>query len=212
MDVRFSKTIITNNKLKVSKCPKLIPHLYEHKNYCIHYRNLTFVKELEVKIGTVHNVISFNQKPWLKEYIDFKTEKRSKAKNEFEKDFFKLMNNAVFGKTMENVKNRMDLHMTTNHDNAIKWFSKISLKDCKTIDGLYLIEMYKKIIYDKPIYVGTSILDLSKLCMLDFHYNVIHKEFENNYNLIYSDTDSLVYNIYHDDIYDWIKKIKNILI
>ena len=104
---------------------------------------MRFVEKLGVKIGTIHNVISFNQ-PWLKEYIDFNTEKRSKAKNEFEKDFFKLMNNAVFGKTMENVKNRMDLHMTTNHDNAIKWFSKINLKDCKTIDGLYLIEMYEK--------------------------------------------------------------------
>ena len=71
------------------------------------------------------------------------------------------MNNAVFGKTMENVKNRMGLHMTTNHENAITWFSKINLKDCKTIDGLYLIEMnLKKMVYDKPIYVGTSILDV----------------------------------------------------
>jgi hypothetical protein len=69
--------------------------------------------------------------------------------------------------------------------------------------------MYKKeIVYDKPIYVGTSILDLSKLCMMDFHYNVIHKEFEGKYYLIYSDTDSLVYDIQHDDIYDWIEKHK----
>ena len=92
----FQKQLLQKNNLKVSKCPKLILHLYEHKNYCIHYRNLKFVKELGVKIGPVHNVISFNQKPWLKEYIDFKTEKRSKAKNEFEKDFFKLMNKCSF--------------------------------------------------------------------------------------------------------------------
>ena len=88
------------------------------------------------------------------------------------------MNNAVFGKTMENVKNRMDLHITTDHDNAVKWFSKINLKDCKYFDGLYLIEMFKKeIVYDKPIYVGTSVLDLSKLVMMDFRYNVIQKKF-----------------------------------
>jgi hypothetical protein len=125
---------------------------------------LKYVKSLGVELGKVHNIISFQQKPWLKTYIDFNTTKRKEAKNEFEKEFFKLMNNAVFGKTMENVKNRMDLHMTTDNDNAIKWFSKVNMKDCKTIDGLYLIEMYKKeIVYDKPIYVGTSILDLSKL-------------------------------------------------
>ena len=119
------------------------------------------------------------------------------------------MNNSVFGKTMENVKNRVNIHATTSDKNAVKWFSKVNLKNAKYFSGLYLIEMYKKeIVYDKPIYVGTSILDLSKLCMMEFHYDVINKEFENKYDLIYSDTDSLVYNIKHDDIYDWIKNIK----
>ncbi len=62
------------------------------------------------------------------------------------------MNNAVFGKTMENVKNRIDLHLTTDHNNAIKWFSKNNMKDCKSFDGLYLIEMFRKeVVYDKPI-------------------------------------------------------------
>ena len=67
--------------LKVSTCGKVVPHLFEHKNYCIHYRNLKFVKDLGVEIGPVHNVISFEQKPWLKEYIDFNTDKRKAAKN-----------------------------------------------------------------------------------------------------------------------------------
>ena len=198
------------NQGKVSQvgCSKLIPHLMRHENYCIHYRNLKFVKELGVKIK-VHNVVEFQQKPWLKTYIDFNTDKRKEAKNEFEKDFFKLMNNAVFGKTMENVKNRIQLHLTTQEDNAIKWFSKINFKTSKSIDNLHLIEMYKQeIVYDKPIYVGTSILDLSKLHMMNFHYNVIHKEFEGKYNLIYSDTDSFVYNIEHPDIYQWVSDNK----
>ena len=90
--------------MKSCKNSKLIPHLNEHKNYCIHYRNPKFVLDLGVKLGTVHNIVSFDQKAWLKPYIDFNTEKRKNAKNDFEKDFFKLMNNAVFGKTMENVK------------------------------------------------------------------------------------------------------------
>ena len=186
--------------------PKLIPHLMEHKNYVIHYRNLKFIKELGVEIGTVHNILKFKQRAWLGEYIAFNTEKRKEATDDFEKDFFKLMNNAVFGKTMENVKNRMDLHLTTDEENAKKWFSKINFKDCKSFDGLRLIEMFrKKIEYDKPLYVGTCVLDLSKLCMMDFHYNTIHENFENKYNLIYSDTDSLVYSIQHPDIYEWIK-------
>ena len=125
------------------------------------------------------------------------------------KDFFKLMNNAVFGKTMENVKNRINLHLTVDDQNAKKWYSKLNFKDCRHFDGLHLIEMYRnEIVYDKPIYVGTSVLDLSKLCMMDFHYNTIHKNFEGRYNLIYSDTDSLVYSIQHEDIYEWIKDNK----
>lgn len=205
----YQHEIIKLNNTKYNSCPKLVPHLYKHEKYCIHYRNLKFISELGVKLGKVHNIVRFRQKPWLKTYIDFNTVKRTQAKNEFEKDFFKLMNNAVFGKTMENVKNRMDLYITTSEDKAMKWFSKINFKDSKSYDGLYLIEMYKKeIVYDKPIYVGTSILDLSKLHMMDFHYNVIQKEFENQYNLIYSDTDSLVYNIYTNDLYKWIGEHK----
>ena len=131
---------------------------------------------------------------------------RKKAQNDVEKDFFKLMNNAVFGKTMENVQNRIDLKLTTDNKYAIKYFSKLNFKDSKYIKGLHLIEMFRtEIVYNKPIYVGTSVLDLSKLCMMDFHYNTIHKNFEGKYNLLYSDTDSLVYSIKHDDIYEWVK-------
>ena len=119
------------------------------------------------------------------------------------------MNNAVFGKTMENVKNRMNLKLTTDYNKCVKLFSSIYFKGCsyKNLNGLHLIEMYKdKVVYDKPIYVGTAILDLSKLCMMKFHYEVIHKEHAGRYNIIYSDTDSIVYSLYIEDTYEWIKK------
>ena len=90
----------------------------KHEKYCIHYRNLNFLKSLGVKLGVVHNIVSFKQKQWLKPYIEFNTDMRKKANNDFEKDFFKLMNNAVFGKTMENVKNRVNIHATTSYKNA----------------------------------------------------------------------------------------------
>jgi hypothetical protein len=191
-----------------SKCEKLIPHFHEHKNYCIHYRTLKYVvKELGVIVNKKHNVVEFKQEKWMACYIEGNNKLRTKAKNDFEKDFFKLMNNAVFGKTMQNVRNQMNLHLTTDPKNAIKWFSKCSFKNNTYANGLYLIETYKeKIVYDKPVYVGCAILDLSKLKMLEFHYDVIDKQFGNKAKLIYSDTDSFVYEIEHDDIYEWQKK------
>ena len=159
-----------------------------------------------ITIDKVHKIIEYKQKPFLKPYIDFNTEKRKLGRNEFEKDFFKLMNNSVFGKTMENVANRVNIKLTTNHSMAVKYFSKLDFKSSTCFNGLFLMQNYRKeIIYDKPIYVGTTILDISKVCMMDFHYNVIHKNFEGKYRLLYTDTDGLVYQIYHDDIYQWVK-------
>ena len=116
------------------------------------------------------------------------------------------MNNSVFGKTMENVRNRQNMHLTIDRENAIKWFSKLEFKDATYTDGLYLVQTHKtSIVYDKPIYVGCSILDLSKLRMLDFHYNTIEKNFQSKYNLLYSDTDSLAYQVEHKNLHKWMK-------
>ena len=155
----------------------------------------------------MHHVVEFKQKKWMQPYIEGNNALRTLAKNDFEKDFFKLMNNAVFGKTMQNVRTQMNLHLTTDRKNAIKWFSKCNFKNNTYANGLYLIETYReKIVYDKPVYVGCAILDLSKLKMLEFHYNVIDKQFGKRAKLIYSDTDSFVYEIEHEDIYKWQKE------
>ena len=106
------------------------------------------------------------------------------------------MNNSVFGKTMEDVRNRENMHLTIDGDNTIKWFSKIEFKAANDIDGLYLIQTHKTAtVYDKPVYVGCAVLDLSKLRMLDFHYNTIEKKLKGKYDLLYSDTDSLIYQV-----------------
>ena len=102
----FQKELKINTKSK-SKCPKLIPQFHEHLNYCIHYTLLKYVvKELGVQIDTVHNVVEFKQSKWMQPYIEGNNKLRTMAKHDFEKDFFKLMNNAVFGKTMQNVRHR----------------------------------------------------------------------------------------------------------
>ena len=90
---------------------------------------------------SIHRVISFEQPPWLEVYISFNTEERKNAKDDFEKDFFKLMNNAVFCKTMENVQNKIDMKFTLDEDYAVKYFSKLHIKDSRFISGLYLMEM-----------------------------------------------------------------------
>ena len=113
------------------------------------------------------------------------------------------------GKSCENLKNRIELKLTTSNEKAIKWFSKLHFKNSKCIDGLHLIQMFKQeLIYDRPSYIGCSILDLSKVHMMKFVYEVIHSNFEGRYTILYSDTDSLVIDIKHPDIYEWIKENK----
>ena len=120
----------------------------------------------------------FEESAWLKPYIDLNTELRTKAKNDFVKDFFKLMNNSVFGKTMKNIRNRVDIRLVTNEDQARKLISKPNYQH-RTIfcENLTAIHMSKTIIFfNKPVYLGMCILDLSKTLMYDFHYNYIKKE------------------------------------
>ena len=139
----------------------------------------------------------------MKKYIDLNTRLRTNAKNEFEKDFFKLMNNSVFGKTMENVRNRVDIQLVNRKEKALKLFSKTNF-DKRTIfsENLIAVHMHKKKIkLDKPIYLGMSILDLSKTLMYDFHYNYIKPKYGENSRLLFTDTDSLMYEIKTEDFY-----------
>ena len=107
----------------------------------------------------------------------------------------------------------MNLHLTVDHQNAVKWFSKPELKRNTHARGLYLKETNKtRMVYDKPLYVGCAVLDLSKLHMMDFHYNVIQKAFGDRAKLTYSDMDSFVYEIEHDNIYELIGETTNGLI
>ena len=201
----YQKSVMEKTHAKLN-CPKLIPHLFKHENYPIHYRNLKYLFELGVSI-TVKRVISFEQKPWMKNYIEDNNKLRTvakKGKNKFLANLYKLFNNAVFGKSLEQIRNRRDIHLTTDRNNAIKHFSRLDFKSANFIDGLYLIESHKtQLVFDKPIYCGCSVLDLSKLHMMKFHFDVIHKNFDGFYDLLYSDTDSLVYQIKHKNFNKW---------
>ena len=111
----YSEQIRQKYNITIGQVHKLIPTLSKiKKNFVLHYRNLQLYLDLGLRIKKVHRVLEFNQSPWLKQYIDFKTQKRTNAKNSFEKDFFKLMNNSVFGKTMENLRKRVGLRFVTD--------------------------------------------------------------------------------------------------
>ena len=138
----------------------------------------------------------------MREYIDLNTEKRKMAKNSFEKDFFKLMNNSVFGKTMENLRKRSNIQLETDPEHLLKLTREPTYVSSKIFDeNLVGVQMKKvRLLLNKPSYVGFSILDLSKTLMYDFHYKYIRKKYPLA-KLLFTDTDSLFYRIVAEDIY-----------
>ena len=158
---------------------------------------------LGLKLKKVHRVLEFNQSLWLKQYIDFNTQKRTNAKNSFEKDFFKLMNNSVFGKTMENIRKRVDVRLVTSKEKLSKLASKPTYVSSKIFnENLVAVHKIKETLtLNRPAYIGMCILDLSKTLMYDFHYNYIKQKYGNKAKLLFTDTDSLTYEIETKDVY-----------
>ena len=171
----YCKKIAEKYKISIGQVNKLIPTLKDKKEYVLHYRNLQLYLDLGLKKKKVHRVLEFNQSPWLKQYIDFNTEKRKHARNPFEKDFFKLMNNSVFGKTMENLHKRVDVRLVTNEKKLLKLTSKPTYVSSKILnENLVAVHKIKETLtLNRPAYVGMCILDLSKTLIYNFHYNCI---------------------------------------
>jgi len=199
----YSNKIAKKHNIKCGGFTKLIPNLYDKEKYVIHERNLRQAVDAGLVITKIHRVLGFNQKPWMKKYIDFNTEKRKQAKNEFEKDFFKLMNNSVFGKTMENVRKRINVKLITDEEKFTRYVSKPTFINGKIFnENLVAVHCtQEKIKLNKPVYVGFSILDISKTLMFDFHYGFIKQKYGNRAKLLFTDTDSLCYEIATNDIY-----------
>ena len=200
---KYCKNISDKYNISTGLVHKLIPTLSNKKNYVLHYRNLQLYLSLGLKIHKIHRVLEFKQSPWLKQYIDFNTEKRKNAKNAFEKDFFKLMNNSVFGKTMENIRKRVDVRLVTDENKLLKLASKPTYVSSKIFNkNLVAVHKIKETLtLNKPAYVRMCILDLSKTLMYDFHYNYIKDKYGDKAKLLFTDTDSLTYEIEAEDVY-----------
>ena len=177
--------------------------LLKKEKYVVHYRNLKFYLEQGMVLKNIHRVVSFNQSPWMKPYIDFNTTQRAKAQYTYQKDFFKLMNNATFVKTMENVRQRIRFEMVNDETRFKKLVNDPTFDNAIIINENLTGVMRRKALVklDKPIAIGMCILDLSKLWMYDFHYNTIKKQYNDKATLLFTDTDSLTYQITTDDVY-----------
>ena len=191
-------------RMKIDKCTKLVCNLYDKKNYVVHIRSLKQALNHGLILKKVHKVIQFNQEAWLKPYIDMNTELRKKAKNDFEKDFFKLMNNAIFGKAMENVRKHRDIKLVTTNKIRNKLVSEPNYYTLKCFsENLVAIEMKKtKIKINKTIYLGLSILEISKILIYEFWYDYIKPKYGDNVKRCYMDTDSFIMHIKTEDFYN----------
>ena len=182
---------------------KLIPNLRHKNNYIIHYKNLMQCLRLGMKLKKIHNGIKFIESAWLKPYIDKNVILRTQAKNNFEKDFFKLMNNAVFGKTMENIRNRVNIKLVKTEEELKKLTAKPNYESRKIFNE-NLVSVHMKntsLTMKKPVYLGMCILDLSKTLMFDFHYKYIKPKYGDRAKLLFTDTDSFLYEIQTEDFY-----------
>ena len=209
VDVKYPKRLhelhsdlsFLSERMKIDKCNKLVCNLFSKKKYLAHINSLKQALNHGFKLKKIHRIIEFNQEAWLQPYIDMNTELRKAAKNDFEKDLFKLMNNSVFGKTMENIRKHRDVKLVTTDKKRSKLVSEPNYHTINLIfEDLSIIEMKKtKVKMNKPIYLGLSILEISKTFMYEFWYDYMKPKYDNDVKLCYMDTDSFIMNIKTND-------------
>ena len=189
--------------LMVNGVRKLVPNLRNKKEYVVNHQSLKCYEKHGLVVTKVHRGIKYRESPWMKGYIELNTSLRAKATTDFEKDFFKLMNNSVFGKTMENIRNRVNIKLLTRRKIANKYVSKPNFRKFTIFDeNLIAVHLAKTdLLLDKPIFTGASILDISKTLMYDFHYDYIKEKYGDKAKLLFTDTDSLCYEIETKDLY-----------
>lgn len=183
---------------------KLLLTVQNKDRYIAHYTTIQQAIQLGLKIKKIHKVLKFKQSCWLKSYIDYNTTRRAAAVSSFEKDFYKLMNNSVFGKTLQNQRKHKNIKLVSDHKKLEKLVSKPNFKTTIIIsENLVLVSMNKtSITMNRPLYIGMCILDISKTLMYDFHYNkMVNYYGRANIGIAYTDTDAFLYWIKTDDMY-----------
>ena len=191
-----------HNLLGVGVAPteveKLVPNVRNKDRYVLHYRNLQLYMSLGMRLIKVHRPLRFDQSPWMEPYIQMNTELRKKAASGFKKDLYKLMNNSVFGKTMENLRRRTDVKLARRNEEdklrrliASPAFARANIFD----DDLAAIQVHKsRLVLNRPVFVGMYL-------MYDFYYNQLRAQYRDRCQLLYTDTDSLLLEVQTEDVF-----------
>lgn len=218
VDIHYPKFTHDNHRdlpfLPIHECPddsksknkKLLLTVKDKVKYTLHHNNLIQCLSYGLVLTKVHRVLQFDQKPFLKSYIDLNTLKRTQATNEFDRNLYKLLNNSVYGKTLQNQRKHREVKLVT------KWTGRYGAKNYiashlfKSVnifnDNFVAIEMNKSsITLNKPLYVGCAILEISKHMMYNFHYGEMKCRYGENIKVLYTDTDSLIYSIKCNNFY-----------
>ena len=182
---------------------KLVPNLLDKTKYVAHYRNLQLYTRHGLVITKIHRILSFTQSAWLKPWIDLCNEQRRAARSDFESDMAKLQANATFGKTLEQVRNRVNIRLIADPNKLLKTVASVSFRQSEIINSdLVMVRAARtKVKLNKPIAVGFSILEISKLIMYKFYYDHLKVKYRNRCSLLFTDTDSLCCEIQTDDLY-----------
>ncbi|XP_065188224.1 uncharacterized protein LOC135818999 [Sycon ciliatum] len=202
----YQRDLMKSMSITGLSSPKLVPHLMRKQRYVLHYRNLQLYSKLGLTIDCVHRVLRFKQEAWMKPYIELNTELRKQAANDFERDYFKLMNNAVFGKTMENVRRRVNIRLLRADDDEDRILTAVAkptyVRHVMFDNDLVGVENRKiRVSLNKPVYIGMSVLDLSKELMYRYYYFNLKSHYAERVRLLYTDTDSLILQLETDDLY-----------
>ena len=210
MSSDYYKDITDQYGIKVAGVKKLVPNLKDKVKYVVHYKNLEYYLSLEIKLIKIHRILSFKQSNWLKSYVNFSTEKGKQSSCESDKNFFKLMINCVCGKSMENIRKRINVKLINDSRTYLRYVNKPNFISQKIFDKNFVaIHCVKTVLtLNKPIYVGFCVLELSKLLMYRFHYDYVLKTF--SARLLFTDIDSLVYEIKDGNVYDQCFKDKHL--
>ena len=177
---------------------------YDKNNYVIHIRSLKQALNSGLILKKVHRAIQFNQEAWLKKYIDINTKLRKQGINDFQQDFLKLITNFVFEKTMENVRKHGDNKLVITDKRRNELVSEPNYHTIKSFsEKLLATEMKKtKIKINKPVYLGLSMLEISKILMYKLWYDYIEPKYQNNAKLCYMGTDSFIVYIKTEVVYE----------
>ena len=181
--------------IPIGNIKKLVPNFFDEEKYVLHYENV----RMGLKLKKIYHVLEFNQSQWLKPYIEINRQKRIEAEKNNDKD-----DNGVYGKTKENLRKRINIKLVNNEKDYLKCTSKPSYMSHKIFDNNLVAIRKSKVSLklNKPAYIRMCILELSKVLMYEFHYDYIKNKYDNKSKLLFTDTDSLMYEIKTEDVYE----------